>query len=133
MQVLTYVWRASPDVAFAPLAGTLASAGEQRVKQVGDSVTFPLQPMRCNDSLAHALPLPCLRFVSNLEVIMCHWWSPSTKDTRWDMSSFGNLPHYQSVTMRPKSDIDFFMDVLDISSRAKDQYNFDTCKFLFKT
>jgi len=25
------------------------------------------------------------------------------------------------------------MDVLDISSRAKEQYNFDTCKFLFKT
>ena len=49
------------------------------------------------------------------------------------MSSFGNFPHYLSVIMKPKSEIDFFMDVLDITSGEKEQYNFDTCKFLFKT
>ena len=49
------------------------------------------------------------------------------------MSSFGNFPHYQRVIMKPKSEIDFFMDVLDITSWEKEQYNFDTCKFLFKT
>ena len=49
------------------------------------------------------------------------------------MSSFGNFPHYQSVTVKPKSEINFFMDALDITSGEKEQYNFDTCKFLFKT
>ena len=128
-QVLTCVQIPPPDVEFAPLPSTLTLV--VRVKQVGDSVTFPLQPMQCNDSLAHALPR--LRFVSHPEVIMCHWWSPSTKDTRYDMSSFGNFPHYRRVTMKSKSEIDFLMDVLDITSREKEQYNFDTCKFLFKT